>query len=150
MLHREREREREGCCRAASRFFLKWAVPGLFFFNFVYSTPLTVNKCSIKVLPMTGFEPWIRPLYQVSHNHCPLQVDFENYFSRFLFKALFERFQFGYAEKGETYNNSCKLDSKSWLVVMSGALCSGERKFESQHSIVNISNSFVVKNRIDA
>ena len=33
----------------AQVFFLKWAIPGLFLFIFVFSTQLTVNKCSIKV-----------------------------------------------------------------------------------------------------
>ena len=28
-------------------FFKKWAIPGLFFFIFVFSLQLTVNKCSI-------------------------------------------------------------------------------------------------------
>ena len=38
-----------------SRYFLKnGPYPASFF---VFSTQLTVNKCSTKVLPMTGFEP---------------------------------------------------------------------------------------------
>ena len=51
--------------------FLKWAIPGLFFFIFVFSIQLTVNKCSINFA-----DDWIRtanlwyrkrPLYQLSH-----------------------------------------------------------------------------------
>ena len=34
----------------------KWAIPGLFFFIFVFSIQLTVNV-RYKFLPMTGFEP---------------------------------------------------------------------------------------------
>ena len=34
----------------------KWAIPGLFFFIFVFSIQLTVNV-QYKILPMTGFEP---------------------------------------------------------------------------------------------
>ena len=30
-------------------FYLKWAIPGLFFFIFIFSTQLTKNKCLIKV-----------------------------------------------------------------------------------------------------
>ena len=37
-------------------FFKKWAIPGLFFFIFVFSIQLTVNV-EYKFLPMTGFEP---------------------------------------------------------------------------------------------
>ena len=36
--------------------FFKWAIPGLFFFIFVFSIQLTVNV-RYKFLPMTGFEP---------------------------------------------------------------------------------------------
>ena len=36
--------------------FLKWAIPGLFFFIFVFSIHLTVNV-QYKFLPMSGFEP---------------------------------------------------------------------------------------------
>ena len=39
-------------------FFLKqWAIPGLFFFIFVFSIQLTVNNVQYNFLPMTGFEP---------------------------------------------------------------------------------------------
>ena len=38
--------------------FLKWAIPGLFFFIFVFSIHLTVNV-QYKFLPMYGFEPRI-------------------------------------------------------------------------------------------
>ena len=30
-----------------TNFFKEWAIPGLFFFIFVFSLQLTVNKCSI-------------------------------------------------------------------------------------------------------
>ena len=36
--------------------FLKWAIPASFFFIFVFSTQLTINKMLYKSLPMTGFE----------------------------------------------------------------------------------------------
>ena len=35
----------------------KWAIPGFFFFIFVFSIQLTVNKCSKQIFPMTWFEP---------------------------------------------------------------------------------------------
>ena len=39
------------------------------------SIRLTANvQC--KFLPMTGFEPWKRPLYQQSYNHCPWTLAF--------------------------------------------------------------------------
>ena len=38
-------------------FFKKWAIPGLFFFIFVFSIQLRIN-IQYKILPMTGFEPW--------------------------------------------------------------------------------------------
>ena len=34
----------------------KWDIPGLFFFIFIFSIQLTINKCSIYILPMAGFE----------------------------------------------------------------------------------------------
>ena len=37
-------------------YFFNWAILGLFFFIFVFSIQLTVNKCSIEILPLTGFE----------------------------------------------------------------------------------------------
>ena len=39
-------------------FFKKWAIPSLFFFIFIFSIQLTVNKCFIYILPMTGLELW--------------------------------------------------------------------------------------------
>ena len=39
-----------------SSYWKKWAIPGLFFFIFVFSIQLTVNV-RYKFLPMTGFEP---------------------------------------------------------------------------------------------
>ena len=62
--------------RLAPICFFKWAIRGFVFLYFVFSTQLTVNKCSIKVA-----DGWIRtadlwsrrrPLYQLSHNHCPI------------------------------------------------------------------------------
>ena len=38
---------------------LKLAIPGLFYFIFVFSTQLTVKQIFDKSLPMTGFKPWI-------------------------------------------------------------------------------------------
>ena len=35
----------------------KRAISGLYFFIFVFLIQLTENKCSIEILPMTGFEP---------------------------------------------------------------------------------------------
>ena len=37
--------------------FKKWAIHGLFFFIFVFWLQLTVNKYSIQILSMAGFEP---------------------------------------------------------------------------------------------
>ena len=36
--------------------FLNWTISGLFFFIFVFPIQLTENKCSTKILPMTGLE----------------------------------------------------------------------------------------------
>ena len=36
--------------------FLKWVIPGLFFFIFVFSIQLTEKEYSDKNSPMTGFE----------------------------------------------------------------------------------------------
>ena len=58
--------------------FLNGPFPASFFFIFVFSIQLTVNKCLIN-----SADDWIRtadlwhckrPLYQLSHNHCPQQV----------------------------------------------------------------------------
>ena len=38
-----------------SNFFFKWAIPGLFFFIYVFSIQLTENV-QYKFLPMTGFQ----------------------------------------------------------------------------------------------
>ena len=55
--------------------FQKWAIPGLFFFIFVVSIQLTVNKCSINFadhwIRTADLWYWKQPLYQLSHNHCP-------------------------------------------------------------------------------
>ena len=60
-----------------SIYFFKWAIPSLFFFIFVSSTQLTVNKCAIKVCRCLdsnrgslASEATALPL---SHNHCPIQ-----------------------------------------------------------------------------
>ena len=45
--------------RYPRKYFFKWAIPGLFFFIFVFSIQLTVGKqlnVRYKSLPMTGFE----------------------------------------------------------------------------------------------
>ena len=44
------------CKIYALPFFKKWAIPGLFFFIFVFSIQLTVNV-QYKLLPMTRFKP---------------------------------------------------------------------------------------------
>ena len=58
--------------------FLKWAIPGLFFFIFVFSNFDTVD--SKQMFNIIFADDWIRtadlwnqkrPLYQLSHNHCP-------------------------------------------------------------------------------
>ena len=52
-------------------FFLKWAIPDLFFFIFFFSIQLTVNVQNT-MLPMirtTNLWNLKRPLYQLSHNH---------------------------------------------------------------------------------
>ena len=36
--------------------FLNWTISGLFFFIFIFPIQLTENKCSTKILPMTGLE----------------------------------------------------------------------------------------------
>ena len=38
------------------QFFLKWVIPGLFFFIFVFSIQLTENNVQYKFCPLTGFE----------------------------------------------------------------------------------------------
>ena len=58
--------------------FKKWAIPGLIFLYFRLFNTVDRNKCSINFA-----DDWIRtadlcfqklPLYQLSHNHCPLYV----------------------------------------------------------------------------
>ena len=58
--------------------FKKWAIPGLIFLYFRLFNTVDSNKCSINFA-----DDWIRtadlcfqklPLYQLSHNHCPLYV----------------------------------------------------------------------------
>ena len=68
---------RRKCHAGHSIYFFKWAIPGLFFFIFVSSTQLTVNKCAIKVCRCLdsnrgslASEATALPL---SHNHCPIQ-----------------------------------------------------------------------------
>ena len=65
----------------------KWAIPGLFFFIFVFSIQLTVNKCSINFADdwSRTADLWYRkrPLYQLSHNHFPYKhFTLVNYDSR--------------------------------------------------------------------
>ena len=47
--------------------FSKWAILGIFFFIFVFSIEQLVDKLVDKILPMTGFEPWISG---VRSDHC--------------------------------------------------------------------------------
>ena len=60
--------------------FFKWAIPGLFLFIFVFSIQLIINKCSIKFCRWLESNLWYRkrPLYQLSHNHFPLLINFCN------------------------------------------------------------------------
>ena len=58
------------------RAFLKWAIPGLFFFIFrLFYKKLKVNKCSIKVavgwIRTQALWYWKQQLCQLRHNHCP-------------------------------------------------------------------------------
>ena len=46
----------QGCLFFHFSFF-NGSFSASFFFIFVFSMQLTVNKCSIAILPMTGFEP---------------------------------------------------------------------------------------------
>ena len=48
-----------------SNIFFKWSFPASFSFIFVFSIQLTV-KCSINILPMTGFEQWTS---KIGSNH---------------------------------------------------------------------------------
>ena len=58
-----------------STFFLKWAIPGLFFFIFVFSTNSLQVICSINVAyvwirtRVLWYRKWTR--FQLCHNHCP-------------------------------------------------------------------------------
>ena len=61
-------------------FFKKWAIPVLLFFIFVFSTRLTVNKCSIKVCQRLDLNRG-SPVSEVtglplSYNHCPIKQNF--------------------------------------------------------------------------
>ena len=53
----ESEMKRGATQCLSTHFFKKWAIPGLFFFIFVFSIQLTVNNVQYKCLPMIGFEP---------------------------------------------------------------------------------------------
>ena len=50
-------------------YFLKWTIPGLFFFIFVVSIQLTVNA-QCKFLPMTGFELWTSGIGSYRSTNC--------------------------------------------------------------------------------
>ena len=52
-------------------FCIKWAIPGIFSFNFVFSNQLIVNRSTIQILLMTIFEPRTSG-FRLSNNHCPL------------------------------------------------------------------------------
>ena len=58
-------------------FLENWAIPGLFFFIFVFSiqfwTKLIVNNIADGCIQTADLWYWKRPLYQLSlsHNHCP-------------------------------------------------------------------------------
>ena len=57
----------------------KCVIYGLFFFIFVFSIQMTVNKCSISKFAddrIRTVDLWCRkrPLYQLSHNQCPPKV----------------------------------------------------------------------------
>ena len=56
-------------------FFKKWAIPCIFFFIFVFSIQLTVNiQYNIfadEWIQTADLWIWKRPLYQLSHHHCP-------------------------------------------------------------------------------
>ena len=60
--------------------FLKWAIPGLFFFIFVFSIQLAVNVQLIFAgdwIRTTDLWNRKRPLDQLSHNHFPIN-DFKD------------------------------------------------------------------------
>ena len=59
-----------------NRMFFKWAIPGLFFFIFIFSKQLTENvQCKIHIaygwIQTADLWNWKQPLYQLSHIHCP-------------------------------------------------------------------------------
>ena len=63
-------------------FLKKWAIHSFSFLYFrLFNTQLTVNKCSMNIyifgddwIRTANFWYWKRPLYQLSHNHCPIYV----------------------------------------------------------------------------
>ena len=64
-----------------------------FFFIFVFSTQLTVNKCSINfddgLIRTADLWYWKQLLYQLSHNHCKNLVKYSS-----IFKALLDAFRY--------------------------------------------------------
>ena len=62
----------------------KWAIPGLFFFIFVFSTQLTVNKCQIKVCQCLDLNRGSLVLkasaLPLNHNHCKEKMILFAYF----------------------------------------------------------------------
>ena len=53
--------------------FLNWAIPGLFFFIFVFSIQLIVHtNFANDWIRTTNLWCWKRPLYQLHHNHFPI------------------------------------------------------------------------------
>ena len=61
-------------CRVWSMFLKKWPFPASFslFLNFQFSWQKLIFFD--ESLPMTGFEPRKRPIYQLSHNHYPINL----------------------------------------------------------------------------
>ena len=93
--------------------FLNGPFPGSFFFIFVFSIQLTVNKCSINFA-----DDWIRTadlwnrkrsLYQLSHNHCPKNVDCDT--------CIWEKMNIIFASLGQCYKCSTVVNYEYRVVI---------------------------------
>ena len=61
-------------CNIWNVFLWAISIPSLFFSIFLFSIQLTVNIIQHKWIPTAGFWCQKRPLYQLSHNHCPISL----------------------------------------------------------------------------
>ena len=61
-------------CNIWNVFLWAISIPSLFFSIILFSIQLTVNIIQHEWIPTAGFWCQKRPLYQLSHNHCPISL----------------------------------------------------------------------------